>query len=138
MAIHLRGRASQHRSQEQENLASCVAEARPSVVMGQFLATVPKLSSITLHRCMQRSGICRQPATQVPRRHGKFEETTLGFVHIESAEMKISSGKQHMFVAIDRVKKFTHVAFFDRATKANAAHAFDRYLLPSRTAHIPF
>nr|WP_232245761.1 hypothetical protein [Delftia acidovorans] len=29
--------------------------------------------------------------------------------HIDSAEMKISSGKQHMFVAIDRVTKFTHV-----------------------------
>lgn len=58
---------------------------------------------------------------QVPRRNGKFEETTLGSVHIDSAEMKFSSGKQQMFVAIDRVKKFMYVALSNRATKANAA-----------------
>lgn len=43
--------------------------------------------------------------------------------------MKISSGKQHMFVAIDRVTKFTYVAFFDRATKANAAHFLRQVLV---------
>lgn len=88
---------------------------------GKLLETAPKLSRSALHRCLQRHGISRQPATHLPRRHRKFEETTLGFVHIDSSEMKISSGKQHMFVAIDRVTEFTHVAFFDRATKANAA-----------------
>ncbi len=31
------------------------------------------------------------------------------------------SGKQHLFVAIDRVTKFTYVAFFDFATKRNGA-----------------
>ena len=97
--------------------------------MGHLLETAPKLSRSALHRCLQRHGISRQPATHLPRRHGKFEETTLGFVHIDSAEMKISSGKQHMFVAIDRVTKFTHVAFFDRATKANAAHFLRQVLV---------
>jgi transposase-like protein len=76
-----------------------------------------------------RHGISRQPATQVPRRHGKFEETTLGFVRIDSAEIKVSSGKQHMFVAIDRVTKFTHVAFFDRTTKSNAAQFLRQVLV---------
>nr|WP_245747107.1 hypothetical protein [Paraburkholderia lycopersici] len=42
--------------------------------------------------------------------------------------MKISSGKQHTFVAVDRVTKFTHVAFFDRATKANAAQFLRRVI----------
>ena len=66
---------------------------------------------------------------QVPRRRGKFEETTQGFVYIDNAEMKISSGRQHMFVAIDRVTKFTPIAFFDRATKANAAHFLRQVLV---------
>lgn len=97
--------------------------------MGQLLEMAPELSRSALHRCLQRHGISRQPATQMPRKHGKFEETTLGFVHIDSAEMKISSGKQHMFVAIDRATKFMHVAFFDRATKANAAQFLRRVLV---------
>src|SRR5256885_7431950 len=91
--------------------------------------TLFRSSRSALHRCLQRHGISRQPVTHLPRRHGKFEETTLGFVHIDSAEMKISSGKQHMFVAIDRVTKFTHVAFFDRATKANAAQFLRQVLI---------
>jgi transposase InsO family protein len=43
--------------------------------------------------------------------------------------MKISSGRQHMFVTIDRVTKFTHVAFFDRATNANAAQFLRQVLV---------
>ncbi|CAB5680346.1 Uncharacterised protein [Comamonas aquatica] len=98
--------------------------------MRRLLETAPKLSRSSLHRCLQRHGISRQPATQVPRRHGKFEEPTLGFVHIDNAEMKISSGRQHMFVAIDRITKFTHVAFFDRSTKANAAQFLRQVQIP--------
>ena len=118
-----RGRTSQYLSQEQEHLAIVLRKQEHlslDDLMGHLLETSPKLSRSALHRCLQRHGISRQPTTHVPRRRGKFEETTLGFVHIDSAEMKISNGKQHMFVAIDRVTKFTHVAFFDRATKANA------------------
>ena len=127
-----RDRASQHLSQEQEHLAIALRkQGHLSLddLMGQLLETAPKLSRSALHRCLQRHGISRQPAMQVPRRRGKFEETTLGFVHIDSAEMKISSGRQHMFVAIDRVTKFTHVAFFDRATKANAAQFLRQVLV---------
>ncbi|WP_050874671.1 integrase core domain-containing protein [Comamonas testosteroni] len=121
-----RDTASQHLSQEQEHLAIALRkQGHLSLddLMGQILETA------ALHRCPQRHGISRQPATQLPRRHGKFEETTLGFVHIDSAEMKISCGRQHMFVAIDRVTKFTHVAFFDRATKANAAQLLRQVLV---------
>jgi len=119
-----RGRTSQHLSQEQEHLVIALRKQMHlslDDLMGQLLETASKLSRSALHRCLQRHGISRRPTTHVPRSHGKFEETTLGFVHIDSAEMKISSCRQHMFVAIDRVTKFTHVAFFDRATKANAA-----------------
>jgi len=131
---------SQYLSQEQEHLAIVLRkQGHLSLddLMGHLLETAPKLSRSALHRCLQRHGISRQPTTHVPRRHGKFEETTLGFVHIDSAEMKISNGKQHMFVAIDRVTEFTHVAFFDTATKPMQHSSFDRCLWPSRTAYMP-
>ncbi|WP_254787977.1 MULTISPECIES: hypothetical protein [Delftia] len=125
-------RASQL-SQEQEHLAIALCkQGHLSLddLMGRLLETAaPELSLSALHRCLQRHEISRQPATHLPRRHGKFEETTLGFVHIDSAEMKISSGKQHMlFVAIDRVTKFTHVAFFGRTTKPMQHSSFDKCL----------
>ncbi|WP_407713740.1 hypothetical protein ACJJWD_17805 [Comamonas testosteroni] len=128
-----RDRASQHLSQGQEHLAIALRkQGHLSLddLMGQLLETAPKLSRSDLHRCLQRRGISRQPATLVPRRHGKFEETTLGFVHIDSAEMKISCGRQHMFVAaIDRITSFTNVAFFDRATRVNAAQFLRQVLV---------
>jgi transposase len=84
-----RDRASQHLSQEQEHLAIALRkQGHLSLddLMGQLLEMAPKLSRSALHRCLQRHGISRQPAMQAPRRRGKFEETTLGFVHIDSAE----------------------------------------------------
>ncbi|RQH08319.1 IS481 family transposase [Paraburkholderia dinghuensis] len=90
-------------------------------LMGHLLEQAPTLSRSALYRCLQRHGISRLPTTQNRPTRGKFEDTPIGFVHIDSAEMKIAGGKQHMFVAVDRVAKFTHVAFFDRATKANGA-----------------
>ncbi len=35
----------------------------------------------------------------------------MGYLHIDSSELRLESGKQHLFVAIDRVTKFTYVAF---------------------------
>lgn len=48
-----------------------------------------------------------------------FAPTEIGYLHIDSCELRLEQGKQHM--AIDRVTKFTHVAFFDVATKQNGA-----------------
>lgn len=125
-------RESQHLSQEQERLAITLRnQGHLSLddLMGQLLESAPKLSRSALHRCLKRHGINRQPSMKSPRKHGKFEETTRGFVHIDNAEMKISSGRQHMFVALDRVTKFTYIAFFDRATKANAAQLLRQVLV---------
>ena len=127
---------SQYLSQEQEHLAIVLRkQGHLSLddLVGHLLETAPKLNRSALHRCLQRHGFSQQPTTHLLRRHGKLEKTTLGFVHLDSPEMMTSSGKQHMFVAINRVTKFTHVAFFDGATKANAA----QFLGQVRTAYIP-
>jgi hypothetical protein len=41
----------------------------------------------------------------------------LGYVHIDSCELRHADGKLVMFLAIDRVSKFTYVEFHDSAGK---------------------
>lgn len=42
-------------------------------------------------------------------------------MHIDSSKLRQAQGKLHMLPANDRISKFTHVAFFDRATTLNGA-----------------
>ena len=44
-----------------------------------------------------------------------------GYVHIDVCERRLAQGKLFLFLAIDRVSKFTHVAFLDADTKTNGA-----------------
>jgi transposase InsO family protein len=69
-----------------------------------------------------RHGISRllQDGERASKRH-RFAETAIGYVHIDVCELRLAEGKLFMFLAIDRVSKFTHVAFFDTNTKANGA-----------------
>ena len=55
-------------------------------------------------------------------------ETTIGYVHIDSCEFRHADDKLHMFLAIDRVSKFTFVEFYEKAGKMNAA-AFLRHAI---------
>lgn len=48
-------------------------------------------------------------------KRGRFAETKIGYVHIDVCELRLSDGKLHMFLAIDRVSKFTYVEFHDQA-----------------------
>jgi hypothetical protein len=58
-----------------------------------------------LHRCLQRYGISRLPESEKAVKRGRFTETKIGYVHIDSCELRLSEGKLHMFLAIDRVSK---------------------------------
>jgi transposase InsO family protein len=91
-------------------------------VLGCLREAIPALSRSALHRCLQRHGISRLP--QDPERASKrkrFAETAIGYVHIDACELRLSEGKLFMFLAIDRVSKFVHVAFFDANAKLNGA-----------------
>jgi hypothetical protein len=60
-----------------------------------------------------RHGIARlpkDPESTSKRKH--FAETEIGYVHIDHCELRLAEGKLHLFLAIDRVSKFTHVAFY--------------------------
>ena len=69
-----------------------------------------------------RHGISRLPKDgESPSKRGRFAETKIGYVHIDHCELRLAEGKLHLFLTIDRVSKFTHVAFYDAATKMNGA-----------------
>jgi transposase InsO family protein len=91
-------------------------------VLGCLKDTIPTLSRSALHRCLERHGISRLPKDQEPSsKRKRFAETTIGYVHIDVCELRLAQGKLFMFLAIDRVSKFTHVAFLEANTKMNGA-----------------
>ena len=91
-------------------------------VMGCLKDSIPNLTRSSLHRCLERHGISRLPDSQEKAsRRGKFAETTIGYVHLDHCELRLADGKLHMFLAIDRVSKFTYVEFHDRTKMLNGA-----------------
>ena len=91
-------------------------------VLGCLRETIPRLTRSALHRCLQRHGISRLPTDgEKTSKRKPFAETTIGYVHIDVCELRLAQGKLFMFLAIDRVSKFTYVAFFDANTKRNGA-----------------
>ena len=91
-------------------------------VLGCLREAIPKLSRSALHRCLVRHGISRLPQDEEKAsKRRRFAETAIGYVHIDVCELRLAEGRLHMFLAIDRVSKFVHVAFLDADTKANGA-----------------
>ncbi len=91
-------------------------------VLGCLRESIPKLTRSALHRGLVRHGISRLPKdNENASKRGRFAETRIGSGHIDHCELRLAEGKLPMFLAIDRVSKFTHVAFFDAASKMNGA-----------------
>ena len=91
-------------------------------VLGCLREAIPRLSRSALHRCLVRHGISRLPRDEEKAsKRKRFAEARIGYVHIDVRELRLAQGKLFMFLAIDRVSKFAHVAFFDADTKANGA-----------------
>jgi hypothetical protein len=59
-------------------------------------------------------------------------------VHIDIAELRLAQGKLNMFLAIDRVSKFTYVEFRDDAGKMNGADFLRSVINASPTRFILF
>jgi transposase InsO family protein len=91
-------------------------------VLGCLREAIPALSRSALHRCLERHGISRLPRDEEKAsKRVRFAETAMGYVHIDVCELRLAEGKLFMFLAIDRVSKFVHVAFYDANTKMNGA-----------------
>ncbi len=90
-------------------------------VLGCLKDTIPNLSRSALHRCLQRHGISRLPEGEAKEKRGRFKTYDIGYVHIDSCELRHAEGKLVMFLAIDRVSKFTYIEFHDHAGKTEGA-----------------
>ncbi len=66
-------------------------------------------------------------ASPVPREPGSSVQEAgsprlrIGYVHVDSSELRLAEGKLTMVLAIDRASKFTCVEFRDAAGKMNGA-----------------
>jgi len=91
-------------------------------VLGCLRDTSSKLTRSSLHRYLERHGISRLPKDPDKlSKRGKFPDTTIGYVHMDSSELRLVEGKLNMFLAVDRVSKFTYVEFRDDARRLNGA-----------------
>jgi Integrase core domain len=89
-------------------------------VLGCLKDSISKLTRSSLHRCLVRHGISRLPESEErASKRSRFAETTIGYVHIDICELRLAEGKLNMFLAIDRVSKFTYVEFHENAGKMN-------------------
>jgi len=62
------------------------------------------------------------PGGREPRKSGNSPKTyDIGYVHIDSVELTHADGKLVMFLAIDRVSKFTYVEFTSTPGMEDAA-----------------
>ena len=64
-----------------------------------------------------QGGISRLPIEETREQRKRFKTYEIGYVHIDSCELRHADGKLVMFLAIDRVSKFTYVEFHDSAGK---------------------
>ena len=85
-------------------------------------ATIPYLTRLSLHRCLQRHGISRLPDAEDGKGiKRKFKTYSIGYLHINIAEARTEQGKLHPFVAIDRMSKCAFVELHERAMTRLAA-----------------
>ena len=62
-------------------------------LLGCLRGRIPALSRSALHRCLQRHGISRLPSRsdRAPKR-GRFADTPIGYLHIDSCEVRAEDG----------------------------------------------
>jgi hypothetical protein len=88
-------------------------------VLGCLRESIPTLTRSALHRCLVRHGISRLPKDEdSSSKRLQFAETRIGYVHMDSCQLRPAEGKVHMFLAIDRVSKFAYVALHATAEMA--------------------
>src|ERR1700690_1179094 len=96
--------------------------------------TIPHLTRSSLHRCLQRHGSGRLPDIEGEKpAKKKFKTYSIGFFHIDIAEVRTEEGKLYLYVAIDRTSKFAFVQLVDKANTVKA-----REFLDSLVAAVPY
>lgn len=85
-----------------------------------FKPGIPKLTRSNLHRCLQHHGLSRLPKDENERVKKPFKDYPIGYMHVDITELLTDSGKQYLFVAIDRATKYLYIELHERMTMDNA------------------
>jgi transposase InsO family protein len=111
-----------------EQEAICVAFRRHTLLplddcLYGLQSSIPHLTRSALHRCFQRHSISRLPEVDgdIPAKK-KFKKYSLGYFHIDIAEVHTEEGRLYLFVAIDRASKFAFAELHEKATRRIAAN----------------
>ena len=91
-------------------------------VLGCPRESIPALSRSALHRCLQRHGNSRLPKDEaLASKRKRFAEAKIGYVHVNSCQLRSAEGKLRLFLAVDRVSKFACVELHATAEMATGA-----------------
>ena len=91
-------------------------------VLGCLRDSIPTLTRSALHRCLVRHGISRLPKREdASSKRKRFSETEIGYIHVDSAQLRSAEGIVPMVLAIDRVSKFAYAEFHATAERATGA-----------------
>lgn len=85
-----------------------------------FKPGIPKLTRSNLRRCLQHHGLSRLPKELNERVKKPFKNYPIGYMHVDITELLTDSGKQYLFVAIDRATKYFYIELYERMTMDNA------------------
>ena len=91
--------------------------------------SIPHLSRSSLHRCLKRHGV-PPLSKEKPKASEKkpFKDYKIGYLHVDTAEVRTSEGKAYVFVAIDRTSKFV-VARLCKDKTQKTAQEFLEYVI---------
>jgi hypothetical protein len=75
-----------------------------------------------LNRCLERHGISRLPDVEGDKPGKKtFKRYSIGYFHIDIAEVQMAEDKLHLLVAVDRTSRFAFAQLHLKAGKVIAA-----------------
>ncbi len=98
--------------------------------------SIPNLTRLSLHRCLQRHGIIRLPEINGEKPiKKKFKQYPIGYLHIDIAEVNTEEGRLYLFVAIDRTSKFAYAELHLNQTRDTACQ-FLRQLITVVPYHL--
>lgn len=110
-----------------EEEAACVAFRKHTLLplddcLYALQSSIPILTRSSLHRLFKRHGISRLPELSEDKKtRKKFKAYSIGYFHIDIAEVSTEEGKLYLFVAIDRTSKFAYVELLQKYGKMEAA-----------------
>jgi len=77
-----------------------------------------RLTRSSLHRCLKRHGISRPPEIAGDKATENRSIATIGYFHLDIAEVRTGEGKLFLFVAVDRTSKFGFAELHEAANGA--------------------